>query len=265
MNSLKNLAKELKSGKVMSDMVLYSLTEYEDKATQIAKSLEIGLQVVANVSEIDADSGMFLMYDAEGLSLIKDGLTIRGDFSQMKKRLNNANLQHEMLVKVAKLKNPSEHPIAIDATAGLGEDSILLAGAGYEVKMFERDKYIAALLEDAIDRAREDEFLNPIVSRMTLVKGDSIEAMEAKAFSPDIVYLDPMFPTRNKSGLIKKKFQLLQQLESPCEEGERLILAAKSLNPKKIIIKRPLKGEYLAGIKPNHSIEGRAIRYDCLV
>ena len=208
---------------------------------------------------------MMLCVDDDGLSLIKDGMTIRGDFTQMLKRLNRANLQHEMLIKAAKIKESADRPVAIDATAGLGEDSILLAAAGFQVKMFERDVVIAELLADAMERASRDPELSSIVARMELVRGDSIEAMENCEFVPDIIYLDPMFPTRAKSGLIKKKFQMLQQLESPCEEGEQLVKAALASGARKIIIKRPAKGEYLAGIKPNHSIAGKAIRYDCLV
>lgn len=249
----------------MDNIILYAAPGYEEKAVNLSKKLDIELRFKSDDIDMMDENNMFLMLDEEGLSLIKEGLTIRGDFLAMKKRLNAANLQHEMLVKVSKLKNVTTTPLAIDATAGLGEDSILLAASGYEVKMFERDKYIAALLEDAMERASQDEVLGPIVDRMELVHGDSIEAMESGKIAADIVYLDPMFPARNKSGLIKKKFQLLQQLESPCEEGERLVKAALSLKPKKVIIKRPLKGEYLAGIKPNHSVSGRAIRYDCLV
>ena len=41
--------------------------------------------------------------------------------------------------------------------------------------------------------------------------------------------------------------------------------SAIKANPKKVVIKRPLTGEYLAGIKPNYSIKGKAIRYDCII
>ena len=97
-----------------------------------------------------------------------------------------------------------------------------------------------------------------------------MSAMRAMAGSnepPDIVLLDPMFPERRKSALVKKKFQLLQQLESPCEgadEGE-LLEAAEAAGPRRIIIKRPLKGPYLAGRRPGYSITGKAVRYDCIV
>ena len=41
--------------------------------------------------------------------------------------------------------------------------------------------------------------------------------------------------------------------------------AAVSAGPRKIVIKRPLKGPFLAGRKPDYSITGKTIRYDCLL
>ena len=83
--------------------------------------------------------------------------------------------------------------------------------------------------------------------------------------SPDLVYLDPMFPARRKSGLVKKKFQLLHLLEPPCEDEEDLLDAALAARPRRIIVKRPLKGPYLGGLRPGYSISGKTIRYDCIV
>ena len=68
-----------------------------------------------------------------------------------------------------------------------------------------------------------------------------------------------------KSALVKKKFQLLHHLERPCEDEESLLQAAILARPRKIVIKRPLKGSFLAGRKPDYSLKGKAIRYDVLV
>ena len=46
---------------------------------------------------------------------------------------------------------------------------------------------------------------------------------------------------------------------------EELLCAAVNLRPHKIVIKRPLKGAFLAGRKPDYSLAGKAIRYDCFV
>lgn len=204
-----------------------------------------------------------LLIDSSGVSLTGYGLTFQGDFEQMLHRLTEGRLQHEMLVHVSKTKNP--HPKAIDATAGMGEDAILLAASGYDVTLFEQNPVIAALLKDAMRRARKKPVLGEIMERMHLVEGNSIELMPKMIDDWDLIYLDPMFPARQKSGLINKKLQLIQKLEQPCFEESELLEAAIKANPKKIIIKRPLKGPFLAGKEPGYSVKGKAIRYDCLV
>ncbi|MCQ2463760.1 MAG: class I SAM-dependent methyltransferase, partial [Clostridia bacterium] len=85
-----------------------------------------------------------LLYDANGVTLTGYGLSFRGDFEQMLHRLTEGRLQHEMLVHITKTKQP--FPKAVDATAGMGEDSVLLAAAGYDVTMYEQNAVVAALL-----------------------------------------------------------------------------------------------------------------------
>ncbi|MCQ2385968.1 MAG: class I SAM-dependent methyltransferase, partial [Clostridia bacterium] len=79
---------------------------------------------------------------------------------------------------------------------------------------------------------------------------------------PDVIFLDPMFPERRKSGLVKKKFQLIHYLERPCENEADMFWAAFDLSPRKIAVKRPVKGAFLAGVKPSYSLPGKAVRYD---
>ena len=244
---------------------------------------------------------------------------MRGDFTKLQKRLQYHNLTHELLVKATKVKG-RENLRVIDATAGMGEDSLLLAAAGCEVTLYEQDPVIAALLQDTMRRALEEATLHEIVMRMQLVEGDSIDhlrrlgeagtgsdapeddaghacpALTASAATgngadastsgaevttndaaattnsadealkrPDVIYLDPMFPERQKSGLVKKKFQLIHYLEAPAENEEALMQAAIAAHPFKIVVKRPAKGPYLAGLKPSYSLDGKAIRYDCYV
>ncbi len=209
-----------------------------------------------------------LRLDDFGLSLCQGSLSVRGDFTRMIPRIRPANLHREFLVKAGKFRD-LENPTVLDATAGLGEDSILLAAAGFRVHLYEYNPIIAALLEDAMRRAERVPELTEAVSRMTLHTGDSIQAMENPLKSiglvPDMVLLDPMFPKRHKSALVKKKFQLLQKLEAPCSTEEELLQAALRTGTRKVVIKRPLKGPYLAGKKPSYSISGKAIRYDCIV
>ena len=179
-------------------------------------------------------------------------------------RLRRDRLSRELLVRAAKVKGV-DAPVAVDATAGLGEDSLLLAASGFAVTLCERDATIAALLADALERAANEPLLAPIVSRMRLVEGDSTEVLASLPAPPDVVYLDPMFPGRTKSAAVKKKFQLLHHLEPPCEDADTLLAAALAACPRKVVVKRPVKAEPLAGARPSHAVSGKAVRYDVIV
>ena len=203
-----------------------------------------------------------LRRDERGLALVSGTRVVRSDFARMAPRLKPHNLNRELLVRATKVKGVPE-PVAVDATAGLGEDALLLAAAGFRVRLYERNPTIAALLEDAIVRAALDPELTDAVSRMELVKEDSEPALRRLGFQPDVVLLDPMFPGRQKSAAVKKKLQLLQQLEEPCENEEALLDAALAAGPRKVVVKRPVKGPWLAGRKPDYTLSGKAIRFDC--
>ncbi|MCR5640676.1 MAG: class I SAM-dependent methyltransferase [Lachnospiraceae bacterium] len=229
-----------------------------------AKTAEIEAQYHATVVREAAwipPEELVLHFTPELVSLEQGNLEMHGDLTTMLPRIRR--LSQEMLVKAARIKD-AEHPlVAIDATAGMGEDSLVLAAAGYQVKLFEYNPVIAALLQDSLRRAAFIPELEEVVARMEFVPGDSIAGIAASAGTVDLIYLDPMFPERQKSGLIKKKFQLMQQLERPCDDEEALFQSAYAAAPKKLVIKRPLKGPYLAGRKPGYTIKGKAIRYDC--
>ena len=222
--------------------------------------------------------GLALVPGERGLTLVsEDGLALRVDLSRDLRRLRPQNLSRELLVRAARVRGVRQ-PRVLDATAGMGEDSLLLAAAGFEVTLYEHDRAVAALLRDAIARAGEDpaDALSRAVARMRLVEGDSVAAMRRLATGlsdgtvpeggrPDVVLLDPMFPERRKSASVKKKAQLLQRLEAPCEDEGAMLGAAVALRPRKVVIKRPAKGPWLAGERPSYSVSGKAVRYDVVV
>ena len=198
------------------------------------------------------------------LTLMADGMELAEDFREMLPRLRPDRLGRELLVKAVRVRGVEEICV-FDATAGLGEDSLLLAAAGFSVTMCESDPVIAALLADGLRRAVDDPVLSGVVGHMSLVEGDSIEILPSLTEAPDVVYLDPMFPARTKSAAVKKKFQLLHRLESPCADEASLMDAALAAHPRKIVVKRPIKAPVLAGVRPSHSISGKAVRYDVIV
>ena len=217
-----------------------------------------------------------LVRDEQGLALVGGGMAVRADFAALLPRVQAGRLSQELLVRAARVHG-MEAPRAFDATAGLGEDAFLLAAAGFEVELYERDAAIAALLRDGLARAAVsgDSQLVGIVARMHLHEEDSVAALRALAMAgcetscpaPDVVYLDPMFPPRRKSAAVKKKLQLMQQLEHPAtdEEAGELLRAALAAHPRKVVVKRPAKGPDLADVKPSYRVEGKAVRFDVLV
>ncbi|SFL42906.1 16S rRNA (guanine1516-N2)-methyltransferase [Lachnospiraceae bacterium KH1T2] len=244
-------------------LIIYASDEkYQERAQKLAKALNVPL--AASEDELKAYA-LSLVYNDNGLTLSDGERSMHGDFTKMLPRLKPNNLNRELIVKAGKIKSLEPPLRAVDATAGMGEDSLLLAAAGFEVELFEYDPVIAALLDDTLKRSALIPELSEITGRMHLHAGDSIKGLSELSFKPDMILLDPMFPERQKSALVKKKFQLIHQLERPCDDEEALLNAAIKAAPKKIVIKRPLKGPFLAGVKPDYSLSGKAIRCDCLI
>jgi 16S rRNA (guanine1516-N2)-methyltransferase len=247
----------------MPQVLFYADNDYDAK---LIEEVEKWTHLHPCFEPFDMTDGSLVLYAcADGLSLMKGDSVLKVDFSQMLPRLIPNNLNHELLIKAARFKNAPDTLTAIDATAGLGQDAFLLAASGFNVHLYEKDSIIAMLLYDALLRGKKDLQIAPIIERMHLNIDDSITAMPNLSWSPDVVLLDPMFPQRKKSGLVKKKFQMLHLLEQPCRDETALLDAALSCNPRRIVIKRPGKGDYLAGRQPSYTLNGGTTRYDCIV
>ena len=146
---------------------------------------------VEDIAGITCPPGLELRLDDAGLTLVGEGMELRGDFTRLLPRLRADRVRSELLVKAARIRG-AESPRVIDATAGLGEDSLLLAAAGFCVELYERDAVIAALLRDALRRAANDPQLTGIVERMTLHEEDSVSALRNLSEAPDVVLLGEM-------------------------------------------------------------------------
>lgn len=160
------------------------------------------------------------------------------------------------------------NPDVVDATGGLGRDAFVLASLGCKVTLVERSPVVAALLEDGLSQAKEDEEIGAWVGeRLRLVHADAVEwmnALEENDFS-EVVYLDPMFPHRTKSALVKKEMRLLQQLLGVDPDADELLPAALRIARKRVVVKRPDVAPYLAETKPTVSINSKKHRFDVYV
>jgi 16S rRNA (guanine1516-N2)-methyltransferase len=156
-------------------------------------------------------------------------------------------------------------PYIVDATAGLGRDSFVLASLGCKVLMLERNELVFKLLEDGLKRAVEDKDIFEIIKRMTLLNVDAIKYIEAipQTDKPDVIYLDPMFPHSKKSRLVKKEMRIFRELVGDDIDSEKLLKISLQKATRRIIVKRPAKAEFLGGLKPDFQIKGRVNRFDC--
>lgn len=158
---------------------------------------------------------------------------------------------------------PGIRPSVLDATAGLGRDAFVLATLGCEMLLCERQPLIAALLEDGLARARDDAEVRPIVTRMRLLHGNAIELMSQwKDEPPQVIYLDPMFPHREKSALVKKEMRLFRPFVGDDLDAGALLEQALALASHRVVVKRPRKAPAIDGPKPGYSLEGKSSRYD---
>ena len=160
---------------------------------------------------------------------------------------------------------PGFRPHVVDATAGLGRDSFVLASLGCQVQMIERSPIVASLLEEALHKAANDAEIGPIIARMQLYKGDAIAWLQAHAEPVDVITVDPMFPHREKSALVKKEMRLFREMLGGDEDAPLLLQAALAKSRYRVVVKRPRKAPAIEGKAPSFTLEGQSTRFDIYV
>ena len=155
-------------------------------------------------------------------------------------------------------------PSVVDATGGLGRDALILANLGCQVTLLERSPVVAALLENGLLRAASHPATSAWVpSRLQLQFGDSRLLLgQWHSPPPDVVYLDPMFPHKKKTALVKKEMRALQTLLGGDCDTDELMAAALRCAAKRVVVKRPANAEHLGARPPSTSIASKKHRFD---
>jgi 16S rRNA (guanine1516-N2)-methyltransferase len=153
-------------------------------------------------------------------------------------------------------------PTIIDATAGLGRDSFLLASLGATVTLIERSEKMHALLADGMKRAaNEGGELREIISRMTLLKGDAKDLIPE--LSGEAILIDPMHPPRKSSALVRLELRQVREIVGADDDAADLVGLACAHATNRVVLKWPAKADPIEGIKPcSHQIRGKTTRYD---
>ena len=215
-----------------------------------------------------ADADFALQLGAEGLQFVELGPqapgAVRVDFVEgavAHRRLFGGGTG-QMIAKAVGVQ-PGVRPQVLDATAGLGRDAFVLASLGCSMTLIERQPLVAALLEDGLMRARQSAEVAPIAAQMRLLQGNAIELLSAWSDeAPQVIYLDPMFPHRDKSALVKKEMRLFRPLVGDDLDAPALLAAALALASHRVVVKRPRKAPCIEGAKPSYVLEGKSSRYD---
>ncbi len=245
---------------------------YEHRAELLSVDLNFPLLPFSDLEGID--SGLSLVVDEQGLSLLQLGPNapgaVRCDFvagTTRHRRLYGGGKGQD-IAKAVGLNHKGFKPVILDLTAGLGRDSFVLASLGATLQMVERHPVVTALLESGLHQARqssmEDPELASVVERMSLIEQEAQCYLEELAESdlPDVIYLDPMFPPREKSSKVKKEMQLFHQLVGADVDSDQLLPLAMARARYRVVVKRPAHAPFLAEKKPGYSLKGKSSRFD---
>lgn len=214
------------------------------------------VQILAEQLNLTIDQHTFprLSLNADKLVLLMEHCSpLFADFdpAQWLKRRNEGKKQG--LIRACK---PCPGLKILDVTAGWGRDAALLASFGSQVVMLERNPMMNALLADALRR------MEPPALTLSLISMDAFNYLKILNIEdyPDVIYIDPMHPVRQKSALVKKEMQALQQLIGADEDACELISLARTKSKKRVVVKWPQRLPPL--IKPDASINGKTVRFD---
>lgn len=249
--------------KPLAIAVSFSSTDAQQAAATLAHRLGLNLFDLTQNPDLTGYDYL-LRFTADYLELCKlneKKCSLCIDFLSKKLlyRRQQAGLRKELIAKAMGLK-PKDNPIIVDATAGLGRDSFILASLGFNVILLERSAILHALLQDSLNRAKQQTVLQPIISHMQLVHADALLWLPGKMV--DVIYLDPMFPERKKSASVKKEMVILQDLLGKDKDAESLLELALTCATHRVVVKRPRLAESLAKRAPTYSLLGKTSRFD---
>ncbi len=201
------------------------------------------------------------LYQNQQNSMLKVNL----DWHKLQRRIVTAGRKSELLLQACKL---TEDRQVLDATAGFGHDSLILASTliNGKVQMLEKNPLMVLLLLLEKQRMQAEKNWQNLMNRLAINWADMAN-FSTQNTGFDVVYLDPMFPHDSYQGAkVGKGMQVLQNLANPptLAEEQQLFTNAKNLliESGKIVVKRPKNAPYLAEISTDNSFQNEAVRFD---
>ena len=229
----------------------------------------------------EGEQAALLLDNKNKLSLLKDGLSVAPEWDKLQRRVVSAGRKSELILKAAKISADSQ---VIDATAGFGHDSLILASTGAQVTMLEQQPLMALLLFSEQQRMSAQPNWQKLMARLTIINTDALSYFAQlqknktdQAVAVDVVYLDPMFPEDSyqdsktgKGAKVGKQMQALHHLAHPPTLDEEMALLNKAQavvadnqeGRGRVIVKRPQQAPFLSQQNPDESWHNAAVRFD---
>ncbi|MBT4522737.1 MAG: class I SAM-dependent methyltransferase [Halieaceae bacterium] len=248
-------------------------TEDELRAQQLAETLGLEQFATASNPAHCESSDVLLVVRSRGIYLQQTGKGAPGpvtvEFGSVSMRHRRRGGHNELLGRaVGVTKKPGLR--VLDATAGLGRDSFVLADIDCRVTLCEREPLIVEMLAAGMDiaSAAGDSWLMQVIGRMELFPGDARTVPGSVLSKVDVIYLDPMFPNRDKKARVKKEMALFHTLldaSGSQDDADDLLRWALRQTVSRVVVKRSIRAPPLADRAPSHTIAGKAVRYDVYV
>lgn len=257
----------------MSPILFYEDLKYKKEAITLAEYYGFSIAGVFSQNSCtlllaDSDQQPILNLTQKGLMVYSKNTTKPWtiDFLSTQKHYRRHHGGSEMLVRACGIKKNQPPQTVLDLTAGLGRDAFVLACAGAKVIMIERHPIIAALLENAIQRLYSDTEASKNI-QLTLYFDNAENFLKNQLQIlipdfPDVIYLDPMHPKRQKSASVKKEMQMLQSWIPPENHPEVLLNLSLPYATQRVVIKWPRKAPALLTMTPDFSYEENTVRFE---
>ena len=223
---------------------------------------------------------ILLLDDKNALSWLSNGLSVAPEWDKLQRRVVSAGRKSELLLQATKVTAESR---IIDATAGFGHDSLILASTGAQTVMLEQQPLMALLLLAEQQRMSAQPNWQKLMARLQIINTDATSYFESISNDSlidsdkavDVIYLDPMFPEDSyqdsktgKGAKVGKHMQALHQLAHPptLDEERQLLHSALTVVSQngvgRVIVKRPQFAPLLANQPANESWHNEAVRFD---
>ncbi len=236
----------------------------QDSAIQLANRWGLGY---GSAESLDARYTLYL--SAERLELRSCDSThgpVFVDFATGKTqyRRKYGGGRNQLIVKAVGIKKGNT-PSILDATAGFAQDAFVFAYLGSQVTLVERSSVIAALLEDGIRRAERHTEIGKLVhDNIHLIHADAINYMRSLKENqlPDVIFLDPMFPKKNNTALVKKEMRVFRDIIGKDSDAKKLLPIALEKAKNRVVVKRPDYANWLNDMRPSVEMKSKKHRFD---